>query len=123
MLSTNIPAMSGIRTSLSGDLEGFKRNENNSSKKIIHLTFMSALHNGYLDCIRYLIENKLVDVVNKPYCDIAAKRGHYECLKYLHENGCKFNKYTALIAMIREDHRCLSYIIENGGELSIPYEC
>ena len=106
--------------SLSGDLEEFKQQQNKCSKKIIHLTFLSALHNGHLDCIAYMVENGLIDINDKPYCDIATKRGHYECLKYLHENGCRFNKYTALIALIREDHRCLRYIMQNGGELNMP---
>ncbi len=115
--------MAGIRTSISGDLESFKQQQNNCSKKIINITFMSALHNGHLDCISYMIENGMIDIAEKPYCDIAVKRGHYECLKYLHENGGRFNKYTALIAMIREDHKCLSYILQNGGVLNMPSEC
>lgn len=111
-----------ICQSLSGNLEWYKNNQQNCTPEITEMTFMSALHYGALECIQYMVENGLVDIKNKPYCDIATKRGHYECLKYLYENGCPFRKYTALIAMIREDYDCLRYILSNGGEIHMPSE-
>lgn len=109
-----------LRGALSGELEWFKENQNQCSSETVQLTFQSALHHGKLDCIQYMVEHELVDIKDKPYCDVATQRGHYECLKYLHEKGCPFRKYTALIAMIRDDYKCLNYIRENGGEIHMP---
>lgn len=114
-----IPRFADIKVSLSGDLESFKKMKN-CTQKVIEMTLVSAIRNGNIDTIEHIVRNGLVDVSDKPYCDIATKHGQYECLRYLHENGCKFNKYTALIAMIRSDYNCLSYIVQNGGALNMP---
>lgn len=120
VVQRNVRAVPDIRDMLEGDLDTFLRKGSCFSKKMIHVTFLSALHNGHMDCIRYMVENRLVSLKNKPYCDIAARKGNYECLRYLHENGCGFNRYTAMISLIRQDHRCLRYIMENGGTLNMP---
>ena len=31
-------------------------------------------------------------------CDLAAKNGNLKCLKYAHENGCPWDKYTCAYA-------------------------
>ena len=115
-----MPALSNLRMSLYGDLDSFKKVSMDCSPKTLYTTFVSAIHNGHLDCVKYMAENGYVDISSKAYCDIAAKRGHLDCLMYLHQKGCSFSKYTALIAMIREDYSCLSYILQNGGQLEVP---
>lgn len=115
-----MPSISHLRTSLYGDLDSFKRISMDCTPKTLYATFVSAIHNGHLDCVQYMVENGYVDISGKAYCDIAAKRGHLDCLMYLHKSGCTFSRYTALIAMIREDYNCLSYILQNGGQLEVP---
>ena len=45
-----------------------------------------AAKNGHLDCLRYLHENGCP--WNEDATWGAAENGHMDCLKYLHENGC-----------------------------------
>lgn len=111
-----------FKEALTGDVEILKKNQNTYSLDMIHHTFVSAIGKNNLECVRYMIENNLVDLLGKPYCDIAAKYSAYECLKYLHEHGCPFRKYTALICLIRNDTMSLHYILQNGGNLNIPSE-
>lgn len=111
-----------FKQSLSGDLETFKRNLHNYSDSMIENTFESAIQNNNLECVKYIVENKLVTVTgeDKVYCDIAAQKSAFECLQYLHKKGCPFRRYTALISLIRDDIKSLHYIIQNGGELTMP---
>ena len=46
---------------------------------------------GYLDCVKYLHENGYR--WNKYSCKAASKNGHLEVIKYLHENRCYWNEY------------------------------
>ena len=45
-----------------------------------------AAKNGHLECLKYLHENGCP--WDKWSCEFASKNGHLEILKYLHENGC-----------------------------------
>ena len=103
-----------------GNLEIFKQNKDTYSSDMIQHTLLSAIEKNNTECVRYIVDNHLVNIYDKPYCDIAAKCGAYDCLKILHENGCSFRKYTALLCMIRGDARCLQYVLKNGGELNMP---
>ena len=33
-------------------------------------------------------------------CELAAKNGNLECLKYAHENGCSLDEYTCAYAAL-----------------------
>ena len=44
---------------------------------------------------------------------IAAEKGHLECLKYTHENGCEWDPETTQVAAIYGHLECLFYCLEN----------
>ena len=46
------------------------------------------------NCLQYLYDADL-KVYSEQDCELAAKRGDLERLKYLHEKGCKWNKYSS----------------------------
>ena len=47
-------------------------------------------------------------------CSDAARRGHLECLKYLHENGCPWDKWAYRPVAQGGHVECLQYLRENG---------
>jgi hypothetical protein len=47
----------------------------------------------------------------------AAKNGHFDCLKYAHENGCKWDEWTCKYAAGNGHFDCLKYAHENGCSL------
>jgi hypothetical protein len=44
----------------------------------------------------------------------AAAKGHIECLKYAHENGCPWKEDTCTQAALGGHIECLKYAHENG---------
>ena len=54
--------------------------------------------------------DKIIEDTNK-----YINKGHLECLKYAHENGCHLNKYICETAAARGGHLdCLEYAHKNG---------
>jgi uncharacterized protein YabN with tetrapyrrole methylase and pyrophosphatase domain len=47
-------------------------------------------------------------------CSNAAENGHLNILKYLHENGCPWNKWTYIKATRHGHLNVLKYLHENG---------
>ncbi len=45
----------------------------------------------------------------------AALNGHLDCLRYAHENGCKWHQKTVLNAALKGHLDCLRYAFENGS--------
>ena len=68
--------------------------------------------NGHLDCLKYAHENGCKWDENT--CINAAKNGHLECLKYAHENGCLWNEGICYYAANYGHLECLKYAHENG---------
>jgi hypothetical protein len=71
-----------------------------------------AAEKGHLECLKYVHENGCQ--WNSNTCAYAARNNHLECLKYLHENGCKWNTYTHNQAAYNGHLDCLKYAHENG---------
>jgi hypothetical protein len=75
-------------------------------------TTNEAAKKGHLECLKYLHEN------GRPWdadtCECAAENGHIECLKYAHKNGCKWNANTCAYAAENGNLECLRYAHENG---------
>jgi hypothetical protein len=75
-------------------------------------TTFEAAERGHLECLRYLHKNGCKwDAWS---CIFAALNGHLECLKYLHENGCKWDEFTCAYAAKNGHLECLRYAHENG---------
>ena len=51
-------------------------------------------------------------------CTLAVNYGLFDCLKFIHTNGCELNTETACIACKFGNLKCLKYIHENGIQLS-----
>jgi hypothetical protein len=51
---------------------------------------------GYLNCLKYAHNNGCK--WNSNACASAALNGHFFCLKYAHENGCSWDEYTCSYA-------------------------
>ena len=69
---------------------------------------------GNLECRSYYImTGKSLDGACEK-CGDAAEKGHLECLKYLHENGCPWDENTCIGAASNGHLECLCYARENG---------
>ena len=84
----------------------------------LNLTFLNAtisnstIKNGHFDIVRYLHENGCH--WNEWSCTIAAENGHLEILKYLHKNGRSWDRYTCMGAAENGHLEVLKYLHENG---------
>jgi len=66
---------------------------------------------GHFECLKYLHESGCP--WDERTCYGAARGGHLECLKYAHEKGCPWDKRTCSEAA-RVHLECLKYAHENG---------
>ncbi|CAL6279836.1 unnamed protein product [Bathycoccus prasinos] len=80
-----------------------------------------AARMGNLALVRWLREVKKFDwnqrtISSAAYnaCAHAAKSGHLDILKYLHENGAPWNSWTCTFARKYNRPECLLYALENG---------
>ena len=54
-------------------------------------------------------------------CQYAAMNGHLPALKYLHENGCPWDRNTYWYAADRKHWDCLQYAVDNKCPLWETY--
>jgi hypothetical protein len=116
-----------IGAAKSGSLEcliyAHERSEDHMGGDIV----LEAAWNGHIDCLRYAIENRCADMPcnghsipvceMKDICSHTARKGHYECLAYLHQNGFELTS-SCLSEAARNGHLdCLKYAHENGIKL------
>jgi len=71
-----------------------------------------AAVNGHLDCLKYLYEKGCP--WDRFTCNLAAVNGHLDCLKYAHEKGCPLNRLTCVYATTNGHSNCLEYAHKNG---------
>jgi ankyrin repeat protein len=71
-----------------------------------------AAQRGHLECLRYLHENGCP--CNEQAIDVAVGRGHLECLRFLHEKGCPLTVWTIAWAAAGGHLECLRYLHESG---------
>ena len=82
----------------------------------------NASRTGFLEGLQFIFRNKKIpdhypthcDNANAELCQGAAGCGQYNCLKFLHENGCPWDEYTCEAAASYCFLECLKYLIENG---------
>ena len=77
-----------------------------------YLLCMYAAGGGHLECLRYAHERGCP--WDRYTCSIAASGGHLECLGYLHEHGCPWDGFTCFCAASRGHLECLRYARERG---------
>ena len=71
-----------------------------------------AAKKGHIDCLKYLHKNGYP--WNNWTCNYAAMNGNIECLKYAHENRCSWDEDTCFYAAENGHLECLKYAHENG---------
>lgn len=71
---------------------------------------------GFLDCVIGSVERGYH--CDEESCSNAASIGNLEILKYLHEIGCPWDKWTIAYAAKKDDDECLKYAFQNG----CPYD-
>jgi ankyrin repeat protein len=71
-----------------------------------------AARYGHLDIIKYL--HQIGAVMHGFACSWAAYNGHLDCLKYLHESGCEWDITACMEASTGDRLECLKYAYENG---------
>merc|ERR1711977_205804 len=72
----------------------------------------AAARGGHLELMKYLHEEGCP--WGERTCQMAAKGGHLEMLKYAHEKGCPWNKKTCFSAAAGGHLEVLKYAHENG---------
>ena len=70
-----------------------------------------AARGGHLDCLRYLHEQGCP--WDKYTCSEAARGGHLDCLKYAHEQGCPWDDGVIAGAASLQHLDCLNYAMES----------
>lgn len=55
-------------------------------------------------------------------CSTAARGGHLNCLKYIHENGGQWDKNTIIEATRSGSLLCIMYVHEHGCKLTYCYQ-
>ena len=71
----------------------------------------------HLECLRYVHEHGCE--WNKGACLLASVNGHLECLKYAHEHGCKWDAGICMWAARNGHLQCLKYDHEHGCPINI----
>ena len=71
-----------------------------------------AAKEGKLEYLRYFYRKECK--LTPSTCTLAAEYGNLECLKYLHRKGCKWNKKTYIMALKNNHTLCVEYLFENG---------
>jgi hypothetical protein len=67
---------------------------------------------GHIECLKYAHENGCGwDTLT---CSKAAQGGHLDCMKYAHENGCEWDTETCEDAAFKGHLECSKYARENG---------
>ena len=66
---------------------------------------------GHLECLRYAHEQGCN--WSQTTCEHASRAGHLECLRYAHENGCPWNVITSRSACLEGHLECLRYAHEH----------
>ena len=68
---------------------------------------VNVLQNGHLECLKYAHENGCP--WDRWTCERAAKNAHLECLKYAHENGCSSDERACWNAALNGHLEFLKY--------------
>ena len=101
-----------------GIAESIEKYEEDTKKKVSRGTDIASLYDQETE--RELAKevanriNKALSEIRSEPCTAAARRGHLERLKYLHENGCPWDESTCEAAAEGGHLECFKYLHENG---------
>ena len=85
-------------------------------------TINAATRQGYLEMVKYCVANECP--VNDYACACAARYGHLECLKYLHEEAkAPWASDTAIRAAINGHLHILEYLVERKFDKYDAWAC
>ena len=110
----NLIGMNDIGYELREEYESIERKIEDIKEQNMDKHINACSKMGEVRYLKYLHENGCK--WDKWTCYEAARNGHIECLRYLHENGCEWNKWTCEKAAENGHLECLRYLHENGCE-------
>jgi hypothetical protein len=85
-------------------------------------TTSRAAEQGNLEMVKYCVANQCP--VNGSACAYAAKSGHLECLKYLHEEAkAPWDFFTAILAAKNGQLHILEYLVERKYDHFVERAC
>jgi hypothetical protein len=83
------------------------------------VTYMSAVDHGHLECLQYLHENDGIDQSSKLVINTSLGSPDIDCIKYLHEQGYRFDQYICSSVACNGDLDCLVYLHQAGYEMDV----
>lgn len=107
----------GIQFAIQGDLNGLRNNENIIDINNISINKSNtslcteAARNGHLNCLRYLHQRGWASDISTSTA--AAANGHIDCLIFAHEHGCPWNMTTYQSAIAGGHMNCANYLQAN----------
>lgn len=93
-------------------LKGYVETTDEIPERWINYMCDAAVRYNSIDCLKYL-HQKGCRLENQSVL-IAASEGHLESLKYLHKNGCILTSECSYLAHRNQNTKCLDYLMENG---------
>lgn len=108
-----------------GHLESLKYAIEIGNKDIFKYSLYNATITGQLDIIRYLVEEKK-EYVDLTIVELAANKGHLECLKYFHSIHAPFKKSVlnyAKSSRSKNKLKVIEYLSEVLGMNEEDHDC
>lgn len=75
---------------------------------------LNASLSGNLPCIQYVYAQQGFTAHDALSCGFMAHGGHFECLRFAHENGCPWDEYTLKNAFLYRQWSCFWYALTHG---------
>jgi hypothetical protein len=69
-----------------------------------------AAEKGHLDCVKFAFERGAVPTVVT--FELATRNGRLECMKYLHQHGCKWDSKIGFCAVYGKNFDCVKFVFE-----------
>ena len=109
-----------VRAALKGHLEVLKYLREEAEAPWDSRTANFAAESGHLHILEYLADRKFA--FNTTACIAAAKHGHLDCLKYLHETAkAPWNDWSVYHAHKNNHLDCVQYLLDNNCPLPRGY--
>ena len=80
------------------------------------MTCMLAAKNGHLECLKYLHEKECF--WNEKTTLVSVQNFHFDCLEYAHENECPWDDNILEVARNYKSYECENYILDNTNNIN-----